>query len=219
MFGKYIYEKSLKYAISPSKLAATLYVESSGSGFGPEGKMTIRFEVCDFYNLWGKDHKKEFDSSFKCYKHGGEQFNDQYRNSSNEQFTSYHGNQSKEWKAFGIARNLDEQAALNSISMGLGQIMGFNHDKIGYSSAEQMFNNMSNSIKSQLDGFFAAIAYTNSQANASCIEKLKENDYVGFAHCYNASGQDEVYGSKIKEAVTIYKELTQGRLYGDNIQK
>ena len=103
--------------------------------------------------------------------------------------------------------------------MIFGQIMDFNHDKIGYRSAEQMFNNMSNSIKSQLDGFFAAIAYTNSQANASCIEKLKENDYVGFAHCYNASGQDEVYGSNIKQAVTIYKELTEGRLYGDNIGK
>jgi hypothetical protein len=69
---------------------------------------------------------------------------------------------------------LDEQAALKSISMGRGQIMDFNHDKIGYRSAEQMFNNISNSIKSHLDCFFDAIAYTNSQTNTSCIEKLKE---------------------------------------------
>ncbi len=213
-YGKYLYEESSKLNLSPSTLASTLYVESRGTGFGPDGKMTIRFEACDFYNLWGKDHKKEFDDYFHCDKGGLENFNDQFRSSPNEQFVSYHGNQDKEWKVFQLARNLDENAALNSISMGMGQIMGFNHNKIGYSEVNQMFNNMSGSIKSQLDGFFSAIAYRNNQTNVSCLEALKENNYVGFAHCYNASGQDELYGSKIKLANIIYKELTQGKLYG-----
>jgi len=213
-YGKYLYKKSLDYHVSPSILAAALYAESRGSGFGPDGKMTIRFESCDFYRLWGKDHKKEFDSYFYCSKGPAENFDDKYRNSSGEQFKSYHGDHNREWKVFQIALGINQNAALNSISMGIGQIMGFNHDKIGYNSVDQMFNNMSNSIKYQLDGFFSAITHINSQTNVSCLNLLKENNYIGFANCYNASGQDELYGSNIKEAITMYKELTHERPYG-----
>jgi hypothetical protein len=213
-YGKFLYESSRQYDVSPSSIASILYVESQGNGFGPDGKMTIRFEACDFYDLWGKNHKIEFDKYFNCDKNEIENINDKFRYSSSEPFMNYHNDQDKEWKALQLARGLNDTAALNSISMGLGQIMGFNYKNIGYSSVHQMFNNLSKSIKPQLASLFSALTYHDSKPNDSCLKSLKANNYTEFANCYNKSKQDTAYGSNIKEAITIYKELTQGRLYG-----
>lgn len=95
MYGKYIYEKALQVGISPSN-AAVLFVESNGAAFGPDNKMTIRFEACDFYNFWGKYHKKEFNDDFYCSKYTIENIDDKYRDSFNEQFINYHDNHNRE---------------------------------------------------------------------------------------------------------------------------
>jgi peptidoglycan/xylan/chitin deacetylase (PgdA/CDA1 family) len=211
MYGKYLYEKASSLGIPSSDAAATLYVESSGSGFGPDGRMIIRFESCIFYEQWGVKHPEEFSKYFQC----GRQ-NDKFRISPSDEFTQYHGNYNKEWKIFEFARNLDEKAALNSISMGLGQIMGFNADKVGYRSAKEMFDNMSNNLKSQIDGFFLALSYKDNRG-VSCMDSLKANNYEGFAACYNGYGQNAAYGSRIKEAAEAYKEVTTGRLYSDSL--
>jgi hypothetical protein len=139
---------------------------------------------------------------------------DKFRSSPSESFVEYHGNHTKEWMAFQIARSLNEDASLKSISMGLGQIMGFNYNLIGYSSANAMFNNMSNDIKSQLDGFSLILINANTNTRTPCIDNLKTEDYIRFANCYNASGQDKQYGTRLKEAADTYKELTSGRQFG-----
>lgn len=213
MYGKYIYEKALQVGISPSNAAAVIFVESNGAAFGPDNKMTIRFEACDFYNFWGKYHEKEFNDHFYCSKDTIEQIDDKYRNSSNEQFINYHDNHNREWKAFQIARNLNETAAINSISMGLSQVMGFNYHKLGYSSVKEMFDKLSNSVKDQIDSFFSITTYKDNNDEPSCLNKLKTDDYVAFAGCYNGSGHDKEYGSTIKSIADIYKEITKGRQY------
>ena len=207
-YGKYLYEKALQLGISPTAAAAVFYVESRGSGFGADGRMTIRFEACTFYDLWGEKNLKEFSNYFQCNAP-----NDKFRPSPISQFIDYHGGHFQEWRAFEFARNLDEEAAMKSISMGLAQIMGFNYDKIGYGSVKEMFENMSNSIKSQLDAFFLALSYKDNNTGKSCLNSLKVNDYIAFAGCYNAAGQDYSYGSQIKRAVDTYKEITSGKLY------
>ncbi len=90
----------------------------------------------------------------------------------------------------------------------MAKLWGFNYDKLGYDTVDQMFINMSGSIAAQLDGFFMALEYNNNVSdgffsalgfnnnNVSCLDSLKTNDFVGFAACYNASGQDQIYGDK-----------------------
>ena len=208
-YGKYIHQKDSEMGISPSAAAAVLYVESGGSGFGADGRMTIRFEACTFYDIWGKEHDEEFSTYFQCNKP-----NDKFRTMPTDQFRNYHDSHFKEWEAFELARNLDEDSAIKSISMGLAQIMGFNYDKIGYASVIEMYNNMSDSIKSQLDAFFSYITYRDS-GGISCLDALKSNNYVAFAGCYNAAGQDNRYGSEISKAVKAYREVTSGKIYSD----
>ena len=59
------------------------------------------------------------------------------------------------------------------------------------------------------------MALTFYNNNVSCLDILKTSDFVGFAACYNASGQDQTYADKIKKAVTIYKQVTNGKKYGE----
>ncbi|MBD0361060.1 MAG: DUF3380 domain-containing protein, partial [Nitrososphaeraceae archaeon] len=208
-YGKYLNQKASQLGISPATAAAVLFVESSGSAFGPDGRMIIRFEACAFYDIWGNKHPTEFSKYFEC-----ERPNDKFRPSSKDQFADYHGDHLKEWRVFEFARNLDEEAAMKSISMGLAQIMGFNYDKVGYRSVKEMFDNMSSGAKSQLDAFFLGLSNKNNNSGKPCLDALKTNNYMAFAGCYNAAGQDYLYGSQITRAVAAYKELTSGKLYG-----
>ena len=211
-YGKYLSQKASQLGISPATAAAVLFVESRGSAFGPDGRMTIRFEACAFYDIWGNKHPKEFSNYFKC-----ERPNDKFRPSSKDQFADYHGDHLKEWRVFEFARNLDEEAAMKSISMGLAQIMGFNYDKVGYRSVKEMFDSMSSGAKPQLDAFFLGLSNKNNNSGKPCLDALKTNNYVAFAGCYNAAGQDYLYGSQITKAVTAYKKVTSGKLYANSL--
>ena len=66
----------------------------------------------------------------------------------------FHGNQNLEWQVFEFARNLNEPAAMRSISMGGPQIMGFNHSRIGYDSAREMFDTFQADIRYHVLGLF-----------------------------------------------------------------
>lgn len=211
-YGKYLNQKASQLGISPATAAAVLFVESSGSAFGPDGRMIIRFEACAFNDIWGNKHPQEFSKYFEC-----ERPNDKFRASAKAQFADYHGDHLKEWRVFDFARNLDEEAAMKSISMGLAQIMGFNYDKVGYRSVKEMFDNMSSGAKSQLDAFFLGLSNKNNNSGKPCLDALKTNNYVAFAGCYNAAGQDYLYGSQITKAVTAYMEVTSGKLYANSV--
>jgi len=206
-YGKYIYEKASEIEVSPASIAAVIYVESAGQAFGEDGRMTIKFEPCVFYDMWGSNHTEEFSQYFECNRP-----NDRFRESAAENFTELHGDHFREWTAFSLARTLNEDAAMESISMGVAQIMGFNYHTIGYSSANEMLNALSNSTKSQLDALFMALSYRDATGK-SCLDPLKVEDYVSFANCYNGEGRDQEYGSRISQAAESYKVVTSGRMY------
>ena len=210
-YGRSIYEAGMRDGVSPSALAAIILVESHGQAFGSDGRMTIRFEACTFYGLWGQYHQQEFSDRFQCNSP-----NDTFRPSPGSAFIPVHSDQRSEWTAFQLARQLDENAAVKSISMGLGQIMGFNYGHIGYDGPQAMLANMSSSAASQLDGLFAGLQHTNSNG-ISCIEKLRAPDYVAFAACYNGAGRDAAYASQIENALSDYRALTVNRVYSDSI--
>ena len=206
-YGKYIYEKASEIKVSPASIAAVIYVESSGKGFGEDGKMIIRFEPCVFYDLWGKYHPQEFSQYFEC-----DRPNDKFRKFPAQEFGELHGDHAREWTAFNLARALNEHAAMNSISMGLAQIMGFHHLDIGYSSANEMFDALSNSTQSQLDALFLSLTNIHNGDN-SCLGSLQARDYVSFANCYNGEGMDQEYGSAMSQAAESYKLITSNRKY------
>lgn len=113
-----------------------------------------------------------------------------------------HQNQNSEWAAFNFASTIDAGAAKKSISMGLVQIMGFNHRAIGYASPDAMFAAFAADEKFQLLGFFNFVKNDQRQINA-----LRNRDFVGFARIYNGPGQPDFYGGLIKGVVDGFGTL------------
>jgi len=76
----------------------------------------------------------------------------------------------------------DAKAALESTSWGLGQIMGFNHELAGYTSAKEMVEDFAKSEAKQLEGMIEFII------SAGLDDELRNRNWAGFARGYNGSG-------------------------------
>ena len=177
---------------------SVICVESRGVGF-KDGRMIIRFEPHWFHKLWGKDNQEDFDKHFKFTNwKGNTHF---YRDTEEDDWQSFHGNHGKEWTVFELACGLNDEAAKKSISMGLGQIMGFNHGAIGYETVGEMFDNFGTDVRYQILGIFDFMT-------AGMKKALAGKDYVTFAKAYNGSGQAATYGKMIADYVIDWEGIT-----------
>ncbi len=205
--AKYLHEQAQALGISTAAAAAVLKVESGGGGFASDGRMIIRFENHVFYDRWGKNNKATFDKHFQ-YSSDKRWQGHKFRANETDAWAAAHQSQSQEWQILEFARGLSNDPALESISMGAAQIMGFNYATEGYTSVQQMFDQMSGAIKPQLVGMFTFI-----QNTSLCINGLKEGNYVKFAKGYNGAGQAETYGALIKAAADAWTKVTEGKTY------
>ena len=193
------------FRIEPGVALAVMAIESGGRGFAGDGRMIIRFENHIFHKYWGQHQSARFDQHFrfdperKWQKH-------QWRAAPAAPWQDFHGVQSGEWAVFELARNLEPRAALLSISMGAPQIMGFNHQIVGYDSVEAMFEAFSLSERAQLLGFFDFVC--GPRANPRRLLALQEQDFETFAALYNGPGQAAQYGSLLQSALETFKRLS-----------
>jgi hypothetical protein len=200
-YGGMLEPLSARIGIDKGVAVAVIAVESGGSGMGPDGRMIIRFENHQFWIYWGKANPAAYNQHF-VFNQSASWKGHQYRTQPNGPWLDVHQNQSSEWAAFNFASTIDATAAKKSISMGLVQIMGFNHKAIGYASPDAMFAAFAADEKFQLLGFFNFVKNDQRQ-----IDALRGRDYVGFARIYNGPGQPEVYGNLIKGVVDGFGTL------------
>jgi len=197
-YGNLLEVLSKGLGIEPTIAASVLSVESSGKGF-EDGRMIIRFENHIFWKYWGKNNQETFNKYFKFdpnKKWLGHQFND-----FDGEWINFHNlGQRAEWDVFKFAYDLNEKAVIDSISMGMPQIMGFNFGRIGYKSEREMFDAFSTELRSQIIGLFDFIGIGTNM----CIA-LQNKDFLTFAKLYNGTGNAEVYSNKIK---TNYESLS-----------
>ena len=170
LYASVIKSEAARLAIPEAAAAAVISIESGGKGFGSDGKLLIRFEPATF--------KKYTDKSV----------------------SDSHKNQAAEYAAFAQAAGIDEDAAYKSISMGAGQIMGFNAKRIGYPSAKAQFAAFSSSLQAQLIGMFEFI-----RTDAKLIKAARSGDWTTFAIHYNGSGQ-KGYDQKLAAATSLYPQ-------------
>lgn len=210
--GGYIERQSADAGIDASTVLAVWYVESAGRSFTPN-QAIIRFENHILFNLWGKNNPDTYDSYFR---HGGRPpatsdacrgpdnafaswLCHAYRRDVAAPFVSCHTGQAEEYDILQFARSLaGDEVALQCISMGGCQVMGFNYDKLGFASAREMFDAFQATESAQVRGFFAFCEHcgTSGQAMAS----LKNRDWATFATLYNGSGNVAKYASLLANA-------------------
>lgn len=200
-WGALLTDLSDKKQLDVGCALAVLCVESAGKGFEQNNsdKMIIRFENHKFWKFWGKHHPQQYRQHFR-YRDDKVWRGHEWRKEPSGQWQSFHGRQINEWQVFEFARQLDEDAAILSISMGAPQIMGFHFERIGYQSKVEMFDAFAGSIQGQIKGLFDFFS-------PRMLQYLKHLEFESFAGMYNGSGQKKVYGDKIQKHYAAFKKM------------
>lgn len=178
--------------IEPAALKAVIDVEAAGNGFDNQGRPTILFEPHVFWDQLGKIH---------------------YYTKRAELAKKHNGLLSQKWDKslyriggsshdkLKIAAELNWEAAHKSASWGLGQIMGFNAQKIGYATLKEFIDDMYESEAKQLKAM-GMFLKTNG-----LISKLQRHDWAGFARGYNGSAYAKnQYDVKLADAYKLAKK-------------
>ena len=149
--------------IEPSALQAFISVESGGRGFCPTtGKIMIQFEAHWFSKFTGikRDHQNS------------------HRWDENQVEV-----QPNEWRAFNEAFSLDPDAAMQSTSIGLPQIMGFHYARLGHQTVGDMWDDFKVGELNQVKALIKFIE-TDTRLEKALIEK----DWHLVAYIYNGAG-------------------------------
>lgn len=198
-YGGLLTALSERLEIPSSSLLAVLMVESYGEPFGTDGRPIIRFENHIFHDKWGRKNTQVFDQHYRFATEPGDKrwHNHWFREQEGDDWIHMHqatsDSQEIEWRAFNFARTLDNDAAINAASFGLGQIIGFNASQAGYEDLSEFVEDM-NDIRFQI------LAMTEFIRNGKeMLDGLWEGDFVKFAREYNGPGQPDYYGSRIAQ--------------------
>lgn len=174
-------------------LLAILQVETNDDdGFNAEGRLIIRFEIHKFMQYCPISIISKYSSQFsfnptKPWK------DHKFRIKNEDKYNSFHGNQKNEYFVFNECVGMDSRAAHMSISMGLGQIMGFNYLRAGFSTPEAMYWDFNTGTINQIDGMVRFLS-------RPMLRSLRNRDFVEFARVYNGVGKARRYGDMIKVA-------------------
>lgn len=147
--------------VDAASLWALVTVETSGFGYLPNRQPRILYERHHFHRLTnGK-------------------FSTTHPDISNPDPGGYLGG-AAEYDRLATALNLDEEAALQSASWGLGQVMGFNAQSVGFANVRAMVTAMVASEAAQLQAIVNFIT-----RNTTLLTAFRNQDWQTVARIYN----------------------------------
>ena len=184
------YEDAAKIlGCEPEAIQAVSQVESNGDGFDNQGRPKILFER----HIFHRRTKGKYSNA--------------HPNISNKSSGGYSSN---EYKRLEQAMLLDHDAALESASWGMYQIMGFNHKLCGHESVTEFVTAMKQSHRQQLDAFVQFIINTN------LARALRVKDWYSFARGYNGPAfAKNSYHLKMKSAYNAAKAISDRNIVRD----
>jgi hypothetical protein len=137
-----------EHLIDPQVLEAITRVESGGSGFGLRNRLKIRVEAHLMLS-----HSYGDRDAFQEHFRAGENYAGYIREPGAGEWVEYHSlGQEGEWRALGVANAINPRLALLNTSMGASQVMGFNHERIGYRTVEEMWDAFQRSESNHMIG-------------------------------------------------------------------
>ncbi len=169
--------------ISAPKVWAVLTVETRGFGFLEDRRPQLLFERHIFHKLTAGKHDK-----------GNNDI-------SNAEPGGYIGG-SDEYTRLAKAMQLDRNAALQSASWGVGQVVGFNHKTVGFSTIDEMITEM---IKGENEQLLAMANFIKANELAGALQR---RDWVAFARGYNGPGFSKFnYDQRLAAAHAKYEVM------------
>lgn len=179
-----------KLGLETALLLAINEVECPYGGFNADGTPRILFEPHVFYkrltdkNLIDIRNQVTRDRPDLCYKQWGE---------------FKYGLVSAQHDRLKIAATYHRESALEACSWGVGQIMGYHWQNLGYASLQHFINAM---YKDEASQFEAMCRYLQKN---NLIRHLKTHNWESFAYGYNgASYKKNNYHTKLEAAYKKY---------------
>lgn len=172
-----------EFGYNPATLLAFIEVETGGRGFDKDtGKILIQFEPHWFrkkvpYAPSGAWSVNKVDV------------------------------QSKEWIAFNNAFAINPNGAMESTSIGLGQIMGFHYKRLGFSSVGAMWDDAKKGLENQIRQIAQFIRTDNRLQTA-----IKMLDWHTIATIYNGAGYEDLAKKYGREPYNISLAKAFGRM-------
>lgn len=109
--------------------------------------------------------------------------------------------QSKEWEAFNDAFKKDKNAAMESTSIGLGQIMGFHYKRLGYDEVGMMWDDAKRGEDRQV---YQIVKFITTDKNL--LTHLTNKDWHNVAKIYNGAGYMDIAKKYGREPYNISME-------------
>ncbi len=154
-------QATTRLGVTAAQLWAVLEVETKGCGFLPDRRPEILFEHRVFHRLTGGRFDREAPDI------------------SNTGLDGYGAPGAHQYDRLRVAMGLDREAALKSASWGIGQVMGFNAQSLGFSSTQDMITAMTASEDNQLETVVDFIITNRLQ------HSMASNDFRTFARGFN----------------------------------
>lgn len=171
--------------VGEDEIHAFMDVEAGGSGFDVQGRVKMLFEPHIFYRELGPGAKRD-----KAVKQG----------LAHAKWKPGHYPVDS-YPRLLAAMKIDERAALRSASWGLGQIMGFNAQAVGYSSAAKMIEAFADDEENQLR---AIIAFLKAKG---LDEALRRRDWAKIERVYNGGGFKGHYAARMHNAYARWQGI------------
>lgn len=180
-------EIASKLNVDPAVVLAVAEVESGGRHDLPDGRPQILFEAHWFSKLTGHQYDQTHPSI-----------------SSPTWDRSLYKGGTKEWDRLNEAIALDADAAMQSASWGLFQIMGFNYKACGFNSVSDFVNFIRGPDDSDMEAFCNFV-----KANPKILAAMRAKDWKAFALHYNGPGAVASYSAKMADAYAKYANLRE----------
>lgn len=186
-----------EYGLDVQLARAVIAVESSGHGF-VNGRLIMRFEPHVFLGYLSDADKYKFNAYFQVGAPAWDGAQHRLSLHADGNYQTFHGNQDLEWRALEVAISINEGAAYQSASYGLGQIMGFNYGICGYANAQAMVEAFKTNETAQIRAMFEYFKNRQDRNGVSALSKLQGGDFVGFANLYNGPANASSYAVQIR---------------------
>ncbi len=174
-----------RIGVGEDEIHAVLDVETRGGGFDKQGRPKMLFEPHIFW---------------RQLKAGPERDRAEREGLAYPKWRRNYPNDS--YPRLAQAMKINENAALNSASWGLGQIMGFNHSAAGYLSSRAMVVDFMEDEENHLEAMVSFIE------NNGLDDELREHDWSGFARGYNGPGyRKNGYHTKLARAYRKWSQI------------
>lgn len=191
--SKTLTEQQIKEAaktagIEYAALKAVIEVEARSSGFFSTGEPAILFERHKFWEQLGAI--KWFTWRLRILAKHPRICNP---------ISGGYGRYSEQHDKLRIATSYNRDIALQSASWGIGQVMGYHWEALGYPSLQSFINDMYESEAKQLEAMIRYIKVNN------LVDELQRHDWVGFALGYNGKAYAKNnYDEKLRQAYSKY---------------